>query len=271
MAFRLGPYLERIGLGDVPGGAAGLGAVQGAHMRAIAFENIDPLLGIVPSLAPGDIVAKLVTGRRGGYCFEHNALFGAALGALGYTPQAVLGRVHAPSGEAGARTHQAFLVEAEGETWLCDTGFGGHGALAPVRLEPDVPQSLPNGTYRTSADAAAGTTTLERQAGGTWVPLYAIERMPVRPIDFEAANYLCARWDRAPFPANLMVAFHGTGGRVALFNRALTLGAPPDATRTTLASRAALEEVLCGACGLDLDAGTLRRIWAKIEDAPLHR
>ena len=32
----------------------------------------------------------------------------------------------------GARSHQAFTVAAEGELWLCDTGFGGHGSLQPL-------------------------------------------------------------------------------------------------------------------------------------------
>ena len=203
MAFPLAAYLDRIGLTDVPTGAAGLAAVQSAHMRAIPFENIDPLLGEVPSLALDAIVSKLVTARRGGYCFEHNALFGAALGALGYHPHALLARVFDPSGRGGARSHHAFSVEADGETWLCDTGFGGHGALAPLRFTEAGPQVAPNGTYRIRCVREIGETVLDRQVGPAWVPLYGFDMRPVRDIDFEAANFLCAPSQRALMPSPL--------------------------------------------------------------------
>ena len=269
--FRLDRYLDRIGLTDVPAGARGLAVVQGAHMRSIPFENIDPLLGQVPSLALADVAAKLVTGGRGGYCFEHNALFGAALGALGYAPRAVLARVFAPSGQHGVRSHHAFTIDAEGETWLCDTGFGGHGALAPLRLSAPAPQQVPNGSYRVRTEPATGETVLDRRAGESWVPLYMFDTVPVHPVDFEAANYLCARWDGAPFSANLMLAFHAPEGRIALFNRALTLGEPPDARRSTLASAEDLAEVLRDRCGLAISDGALAQIWARIEQAPERR
>jgi N-hydroxyarylamine O-acetyltransferase len=240
-------------------------------MHAIPFENIDPLLGRVPSLALEDITAKLVTGRRGGYCFEHNALFGHVLTALGHTPRAVLARVFDPSGRSGARSHHAFTVEAEGETWLCDTGFGGHGALAPLRLTTPAPQAAPNGTYRVRVDAASGETALDRQAGEDWVPLYAFDRAPVRDIDFEAANFLCARWADAPFSANLMVAFHSDAGRLALFNRAVTRGMPPETEQAHLVSPDDLDELLRTGCGLDLAKPQVAQIWAKIETAPTRR
>lgn len=269
--FTVEHYLDRIGLTDVPPGATGLAAVQTAHMRAIPFENIDPLLGRVPSLTLEDITAKLVTGRRGGYCFEHNALFGHVLQALGYAPRAVLARVFDPSGRSGARSHHAFMVAAAGETWLCDTGFGGHGALAPLRLASPAPQAAPNGTYRVRVDPASGETALDRQAGEAWVPLYTFDTAPARDIDFEAANYLCARWEGAPFSANLMVAFHSNMGRIALFNRALTWGMPPHTRQDHLASPEDLGELLRTGCGLDLSDATVAQIWAKIETAPTRR
>lgn len=271
VAFRIEHYLDRIGLTDVPPGASGLAAVQTAHMRAIPFENIDPLLGRVPSLALEDVAAKLVAGRRGGYCFEHNALYGHALQALGHAPRAVLARVFDPAGQSGARSHHAFTVEAEGEIWLCDTGFGGHGALAPVRLTTPAPQAAPNGTYRVRVDATSGETALDRQAGEAWVPLYAFDAAPVRDIDFEAANYLCTRWQGAPFSANLMVAFHSDAGRIALFNRALTRGMPPETKLDHLATAENLGHLLGEECGLDIGADEVARIWARIEHAPMHR
>lgn len=271
MGLRLSAYLDRIRLSDVPEGLAGLRALQESHMRAIPFENIDPLLGRVPSLDPKSLSEKLVARARGGYCFEHNGLFGSALEALGYAPRTLLARVRNGASQGGARTHQAFEVVAEGARWLADTGFGGHGALHPVSLDEPGVQALPNGAYRVVRDEAMGETVLERRAGADWISLYGFDRLPAREIDIEAANFLCARWEGAPFAANLMLALHGANGRRAMFNRALTLGMPPDTETRVIDSREAFAQVLRDEFRLDLTGDEIAAIWDKIESAPTRR
>ncbi len=271
MSFALTAYLDRLGLTDVPEGLAGLRAVQEAHMRTIPFENLDPLLGRVPSLDPGSLSEKLVARARGGYCFEHNALFGRALEALGYAPRTLLARVRNGAAEGGARTHQAFEVVIEGARWLADTGFGGHGALHPVALDDPAPQTLPNGTYRVVHDEAVAETVLERDAGDGWISLYGFDGLSAREIDLEAANFLCARWERAPFTANLMLALHGADGRRAMFNRALTLGMPPDTETRVIETPVEFADVLRDEFHLDVSDADIAEIWARIETAPTRR
>lgn len=78
-------YLQRIGL--TPGitlDLNGLASVQDAHIRAIPFENFDLLMGRGVSVEPGDIFERLVTDRRGGYCFTTNTLLDAGLRHLGF-------------------------------------------------------------------------------------------------------------------------------------------------------------------------------------------
>jgi len=62
-------------------------------MAAIPFENLDVLLGRGIRLDLASVTAKLVTARRGGYCFEHGTLFQAALRALGIAATAHAARV----------------------------------------------------------------------------------------------------------------------------------------------------------------------------------
>ena len=271
MTFPLDAYLNKIGLSELPGGASGLLVLQESHMRALTFENVDPLLGRVPRLDPDGLCTKFLTNGRGGYCFEHNALFGMALRALGYAPQTVLCRVRNGASQGGARTHQAFIVEAEGARWLADTGFGGHGALQPLALDEAGPQNAPNGCYRLVQDPAAGETVLERHAGDGWVSLYGFDGHPVRNVDLEAANFLCARWDGAPFSANLMLALHAAEGRRAMFNRALTIGAPPETETRVIETEAAFAEVLRGMFRLNLSDGDIGQIWDRIKDGPTRR
>ena len=92
--FDLDAYLRRIGHhGPRTPTLATMRALCAAQPAAIAFENIDPLLGRPPQLAPDALQAKLVGQRRGGYCYELNALLREVLLALGLqvTPLAAPG------------------------------------------------------------------------------------------------------------------------------------------------------------------------------------
>ncbi|MYR43961.1 arylamine N-acetyltransferase, partial [Streptomyces sp. SID5910] len=136
--FSLDAYLERIGWeGGRQPDVATLRGVQLAHLRAVPFENLDALGGRAPSLDLSDLTAKLVHGRRrGGYCYEHNTLFAAALEALGVRVTRLTARVvvGADRFEDRPRTHMALLAEVPGDPlpYLADVGFGAVGSL----LEP---------------------------------------------------------------------------------------------------------------------------------------
>src|SRR5436853_574524 len=68
-------------------------ALQALHPGAIAFENLDPLLGRRVHLDLLSVQQKLIGNLRGGYCFEHNGLFAAALEALGFKCSTLAARV----------------------------------------------------------------------------------------------------------------------------------------------------------------------------------
>jgi N-hydroxyarylamine O-acetyltransferase len=271
MQFDLSAYLARLDLSAPAAGAEGLAQLHHAHMSSIPFENTAPLMGRIPSLDPADLMDKLVTRRRGGYCFEHNGLYGLALAQLGYGARPLLARVRNGGPVGGARTHQAWLVEIDGDTWMSDVGFGGHGPLAPIPYRIGVELDVPNGRYRFVEDIGTGETVLERLAGDRWTSLWGYDGVPVQQVDIEAANVVTACWDKAPFRANLMAALHGPGGRVTLFNRAFSRGLPPDLDTRVLADPADLAQVLETEFTLALDGEEIAAIWDKIEAAPTGR
>ena len=100
-----------------------------AHMAAIPFENLDVLLGRGVRVDLDSVFAKLVTARRGGYCFEHGTLFQAALRALGVEATAHAARVLlvAPKAEA-PRTHMFLTVVRRRHTWVLDPGIRRSGS-----------------------------------------------------------------------------------------------------------------------------------------------
>ena len=90
-------YLRRIGLYAVPPATrAGLAALHRAHACAIPFENLDILLGRAIRLDLPSLEAKLVSSRRGGYCFEQNTLFAAVLREVGFEVETLEARVRPP-------------------------------------------------------------------------------------------------------------------------------------------------------------------------------
>src|SRR6266540_6553829 len=93
-ALDLGAYLRRIGYdGETAPTGATLAALHRAHLGAIAFENLDIVLGRGIAVDLESVQAKLVHRGRGGYCYEHGLLFAAALERLGYSVERFLARV----------------------------------------------------------------------------------------------------------------------------------------------------------------------------------
>jgi N-hydroxyarylamine O-acetyltransferase len=78
-------YLARIGYTGVREPSADvLGYLHRAHMLAVPFENLDIHLGVENVLDPEHVFDKIVTRRRGGWCYELNGLFALLLEALGF-------------------------------------------------------------------------------------------------------------------------------------------------------------------------------------------
>ena len=78
-------YLERIGYcGGREPTAANLAALVKAHRFAVPYETLDLWRRRTTTLRLEEIYGKVVTRRRGGYCFELNGLFAWLLRELGY-------------------------------------------------------------------------------------------------------------------------------------------------------------------------------------------
>jgi N-hydroxyarylamine O-acetyltransferase len=185
----LDAYLARLGLAGeslAPTGQA-LGRLHRAHLAAIPFENLDIMLGRGIRVDLESIQAKLVGARRGGYCFEHGQLFGAALERLGFAVERLLARVWRP-GVTSARTHLTLRVTAGGEKWLADVGFGS-SPPGPVSLGADGPQDIDGWTYQVEQGDLPRTWVLRELQAGEWVTQYTVEEASVYPVDVVLSNH----------------------------------------------------------------------------------
>lgn len=182
--FDLPAYLGRIGLrARPPADAEGLAIVQRAHRLTIPFENLDIALGRGIGLDPDRVFDKLVTRRRGGYCFEQNQLFLRALHAIGFAARPLLARVWLLAGDVvPPRTHTLNLVTIDGQPWIADAGFGG-SFTPPMPLAEGETQSPDGAVHRLFEHSERGWL-LQRDGQDQ----YSFTLDPVFPSDLEMGN-----------------------------------------------------------------------------------
>lgn len=204
----LSAYLERIGLsGPLPPTLGTLRALHRAHVTSIPFENAEIILGRPVPLDLASLQAKLVGDRRGGYCFEHAALFGAVLERLGFRFTALTGRVVVGGGDPATRpaTHALLVVEFDdGSRHLCDVGFG-RGPLEPIPLVHGAETDQDGWRFRlareTMDDLFATDRWTLRQHGREWAARHVFTLNPQSPIDWVVGNHFVSTSSRSPFTA----------------------------------------------------------------------
>ncbi len=128
-------YLDRINYrGEHTPSLDTLISLHQAHLLAITYENLDIHLGRYLALNESAMFEKMVTQKRGGWCFEMNGLFAWALRELGFSVTLLSSAVNrAMHGKNAERNHLVLLVQLE-RSYLVDVGFG-NGFLRPLPLE----------------------------------------------------------------------------------------------------------------------------------------
>ena len=223
--FDLDKYLVRIGYhGPVAPTRETLHGLQAAHVDAIAFEGIDPLLGRPVNIDLAAVQAKIVDGRRGGYCFEQNALFKAALEAIGFAVIPLSARVRWRV-EAGApltpRTHMMLKVDLPEGPHLADVGFGSCLLDAPLKMVPDIEQSTAMGTFRLTLSDGLHWLAVKQPAG--WRTMYVFDLVPQVHADYVLGNWYTSTSPHTPFTSVLILERLTRNARYRLVNRRLVI------------------------------------------------
>jgi N-hydroxyarylamine O-acetyltransferase len=258
MDLDLDAYFSRIGYGgSASPSLASLRAVHLGHARSIPFENVDVVLGRPIRLDLEGLQAKLVSGARGGYCFEHNTLLGAALEAMGFALTRLAARVRFGNRRVGARTHMLLRVEAEGTPWLADVGFGGLGILEPIPFVPDEPVEQFGWTYRVVRDGQE--LVLQSLGPDGWVGQYGSTLEPQLEVDFEVANHYTSTHPGSPFTRTLTAQRPDPDepeARIVLRGRKLSVHRPGGSAAEHVEDRDLLD-LLADRFGLRLPPGTI--------------
>lgn len=218
-------YLARIGIAQVKEPtAAFLDELIYAHQHTVPFDNLDVCeKELTPSLAVSDLFDKIVVRKRGGYCFELNALFGALLKALGFDVRPCMARVLLRPIPYPLISHRANIVTIDGKRYLADVGFGGP--------QPTFAPLIEDGASRTEE----GQTFTLHRVGHTWWevgyqgtkeeerPVLRICMLEVGEEDFVPLSFYQANFEGSVFRNNRMVNIKTADGALDLRNSTYTV------------------------------------------------
>lgn len=218
-------YLKRIGYAGEP--RADLDTLRGivlAHSQTIPFENLDPFLGRPVELDAKSLQDKLITDRRGGYCFEQNLLLRHALDAIGFETTGLAARViwqRDPAAPMPARGHMLLRVAIDGTPYVVDVGFGGMTLTGVLELNRREAQETPHEPFRI---APVGSDLLmQGYVAGEWKSTYRFDLQQQYQADYEVTSWYLSHNPASHFVTGLMVARPTPTGRLALSGRHLAV------------------------------------------------
>lgn len=273
----LDEYFARIGYsGDHEPTLENLLQLHLRHTQTIPFENLDPFLGRPVRLDLPSLEQKLVRERRGGYCFEHNLLFGHVLRAMGYRVTDLAARVlwERPADALTPRGHMVLRVEVEGRDYVADTGFGGLTLTTPLRLQAGLEQRTPHESFRLVASGPE--FLMQARVADAWRTLYRFDLQEQLHADYEVTSWYLCNHPQSKFVTGLIAARAAPGGRYALRNTELAVHDLRNGTdRRKLANPAALRAVLEDHFQITLpdEPGMderLRNLWSRAEEPASH-
>ncbi|MEO8926276.1 MAG: arylamine N-acetyltransferase, partial [Caulobacteraceae bacterium] len=245
----LAAYLDRIGFdGEPAADRATLEKLQRLHLRTIPYENLDVQLGRTVTTDPADAFDKLVTRRRGGWCYEMNGLFGWALAALGFpVVRLASGVMRSAVGAAALGNHLVLRVDLAEGAFLADVGLGD-GPVHPFAVA-EGPFTAGGADYR-----------VERGADGWW---RLHNRAGANPPDFDfhldhvdeaMLSRRCVILQTDPesmFVKNLVCQRMAEEGLVQLRGKVLQRTSHGETSERLLGSADELTDVLAGDFGID--------------------
>jgi N-hydroxyarylamine O-acetyltransferase len=205
-------YLARIGAAPPAApDADALRRLQRAHLGAVPFENLSVHLGEPIELEPQLLLDKVITRRRGGFCYELNGAFAALLSALGYRVTLHSARVFGGGRFGPPFDHLVLRVELA-EAWLVDVGFGRF-SHHPLRWDARDGQTDPAGTFRIAEHGRHGDLEVTMDAE----PQYRVDPRPYELSDFAPTCWWHQTSPRSHFTRSLTCSrLTDDGGRITL-------------------------------------------------------
>jgi len=202
---------------------ANLRRLQLAHVLQIPFENLDIHAKIPIELDIHRIYSKIITGKRGGFCYELNGLFYELLLNLGYEVRRISARVYSiEKGFSPEFDHMALIVTIEGQNYLSDVGFGEF-SFGPLALHWPSQQEDPRGIFHIDEHAEDYICISKTDETGHKAPEY---KFKFKARAFEDFQEMCRFQQDDPnshFRAKPLISMATAKGRITLAGHELKI------------------------------------------------
>ena len=236
---------------SVPHTKAALDSLITAHLHHVPFENLDVYdLGREVSLEIPALFEKVVVRRRGGYCFELNALFFALLESLGFRGYPIAQRVLS-EGDFPPLCHRSAVITLEGGARvLCDVGYGGPSPVSTLYLDSGAEQVSGKNRFRLDRDPRRGLRRLNLLEGDRTVPLLLFSEAPLDAVDFLPLNSYMACNENSCFRRHRVMNLLLPEGSVSVVDDRLRIHRNGRLEERPIASRAELKAVCTAYFGI---------------------
>ena len=212
-------YLKRIGfIGEIKIDHETLSELQYRHYTSVPYENIDILNNIPLSLDLNDLYEKVVIRKRGGFCFELNALYNELLVKLGFNTTNFFARFLLDEPEIPMRRHRIMRVDIDGEYYIADVGVGSVVPERSLKLVENDVTEIRGVQYKFIKDDFLGWVLMYKYISGNkdWRELYSFTEEPQIEVDFVQPNFFCQYHDDSIFNKVNMIAVRTEAGKYTL-------------------------------------------------------
>ena len=198
-------YLERVTTSQPEVTLSFMKELQDAHLGSFPFSSLGVLLHEILSLESQILFDRVVTKKRGGYCFEHNKIFFEILSSLGYRCEIILARVLLNRDRDVPRTHRITRVALQDSNYIVDVGFGPLCPREPLLLDSEEPQNQGDAVYRI-IQPEPELYLLQIEEIDEWFTLYSFDKNLYTEADCLCGHHYSSTHPDAAFVNNLVVS-----------------------------------------------------------------
>ena len=215
-------YLERINyVGLLNPTFEVLSKLQLTHLMNVPFENLD--IHNKTKIDLKNLFDKIVTRKRGGFCYELNGLFYELLKEIGFTVKLISARVYDKKKEYSPEfDHMAIVASIKNNNYLVDVGFGEF-AFSSIKIEFNKDTIDPRGIFRIEVFDENYKTVLKKNAEGKFIPEYIFSEKERQLEEFYPRCYYHQASSESHFTQNRICSLPTKDGRITLTGNTLKI------------------------------------------------
>lgn len=194
-----------------------------AHLYHVPFEDLNIHYNIPIVLEINKLYQKVITEKRGGFCYELNGLFIELLKEIGFKTTLISAKVIDKHGNVGVKfDHAAIIVDLE-KRWLIDVGFGGDSFVVPKELKLGVIQKDVHDYYKFEEYSEEEWLLSYSSDGENFSKQYVFSFAEQALTNFEPECQRKQTQADGYFKMNLMCTKATTEGRISIYNDRFTI------------------------------------------------